>query len=132
MPQSLQWKRLFDNGRQFTEDRRSQARQLASELVAQGQHTTSQVSAAVEELFERSRRRTDDLQDTVRTGVQRQLSALGIATKDDVAALERRVTQGATRTTKARRAVEHADNAIHERPGTNARESQAVDSDAVR
>ena len=37
---------LIDIGRQFTEARTADARRLASELAAQGQRTTSEVSAA--------------------------------------------------------------------------------------
>ena len=99
MPQALDWKRLLDAGTQFTEMRRSQARALAADLVAQGHLARDQMASAVEDLLEQSRRRTEDLRKLVQKEVQRQLGALGLATKADLAALERRLTK-ATRATK--------------------------------
>jgi polyhydroxyalkanoate synthesis regulator phasin len=95
MPQSPDWKRVLETGMQFTEIRRSQARALASDLVAQGQIARDQVSATVDELVDLSRRRTEDLRKMVQKEVSRQLSALGIATKADLARLERRLTKAA-------------------------------------
>ena len=95
MPQSPDWKRVLETGMQFTEMRRSQARALASDLVAQGQIARDQVSATVDELVDLSRRRTEDLRKMVQKEVSRQLSALGIATKADLARLERRLTKAA-------------------------------------
>jgi len=76
---------------QFTELRRSQAHRLATDLVAQGQLARDQVGAAVDELIEISRHRSEELRTVVRTEVQRQFGGLGIATKNDLLALERRV-----------------------------------------
>src|SRR5262249_2062634 len=70
-------------------------RALASDLVAQGQIARDQVSATVDELVDLSRRRTEDLRKMVQKEVSRQLSALGIATKADLARLERRLTKAA-------------------------------------
>jgi polyhydroxyalkanoate synthesis regulator phasin len=78
---------------QVTEMRRSQARAVANDLVAQGQLARDQMSAAVDELVEMSRRRTDDLRKVVQKEVHRQLSTIGIATKADLAALERRLAR---------------------------------------
>src|ERR1700704_1164989 len=91
MPQALDWKRLLESGMQFTEMRRSQARALAENLVAQGHLARDQMAATVDEFVELSRRRTEDLRKIVQTEVQRQLGAVGIATKQDLAALERRL-----------------------------------------
>jgi polyhydroxyalkanoate synthesis regulator phasin len=91
MPQSPDWKRVLETGIQFTELRRSQAHRLASDLVAQGQLARDQVGAAVDELIEISRHRSEELRKVVSTEVQRQLGALGLATQNDLAALERRL-----------------------------------------
>jgi polyhydroxyalkanoate synthesis regulator phasin len=99
MPQSPDWKRLLDTGAQFTEMRRSQARAVARDLVAQGHLARDQMSAAVDELLDLSRRRTEDLRKMVQKEVQRQLSSLGLATKADLARLERRIAR-ATREAK--------------------------------
>jgi polyhydroxyalkanoate synthesis regulator phasin len=100
MPETPDWKRALETGMQFTELRRSQARQLASELVAQGQLARDQVSTAVDELVELSRRRSDAFRAVVRNEVQRQLGALGLATKADLAALERKLTKATKATAK--------------------------------
>jgi DNA end-binding protein Ku len=92
MPQSPDWKRVLETGIQFTELRRSQAHRLASDLVAQGQLARDQLGAAVDELIEMSRSRSEELRKVVSSEVQRQLGALGLATQNDLAALERRLT----------------------------------------
>jgi len=85
------WKRALDTGAHFTEVRRSQARKLASDLVSQGQLARSQVGAYVDDLVERSRRTSEQLRSIVRTEVERQLGVIGVATKRDLDALERRL-----------------------------------------
>jgi len=96
MPQSPDWKRVLETGIQFTELRRSQARRLASDLVAQGQLARDQLGAAVDELVEMSRARSEELRKVVSDEVQRQLGGLGLATKNDLAALERRLRGAST------------------------------------
>src|SRR5437016_9221272 len=91
MPQTPDWKRVLETGMHFTELRRSQARRLASDLVAQGQLARDQIGAAVDELVEISRSRSEELRTIIRSEVQRQLGGLGLATKNDLAALERRL-----------------------------------------
>jgi polyhydroxyalkanoate synthesis regulator phasin len=92
-PQSSDWKRALEAGMQFTELRRSQARSIVDELVAQGHLARDQMGAAVDEVVEMSRRRSEDLRKVVQNEVQRQLGALGLATRADLAALERRLTR---------------------------------------
>lgn len=89
------WKRALETGAQFTELRRSQAREIVADLAAQGQLARDQMGAAVDEVIEISRRRSENLRKIVQTEVQRQLGALGLATKADLAALERRLTRTA-------------------------------------
>jgi polyhydroxyalkanoate synthesis regulator phasin len=98
-PQSADWKRALETGMQFTELRRSQARGIVADLVAQGHLARDQMGAAIDEVVEMSRRRSDDLRKVVQTEVQRQLGVLGLATKADLNALERRITR-ANRETK--------------------------------
>jgi polyhydroxyalkanoate synthesis regulator phasin len=101
MPQSPDWKRVLETGMQFTELRRSQAHRLATDLVAQGQLARDQVGAAVDELIEMSRHRSEELRKVVSSEVQRQLAALGLATQNDLAALERRLRGGAAKASGA-------------------------------
>jgi polyhydroxyalkanoate synthesis regulator phasin len=91
MPQASDWKRALETGMHFTELRRSQARAIVSELVAQGHLAREQMAAAVDEVLEMSRRRSEELRKVVQKEVQRQLGALGLATKADLVALERRL-----------------------------------------
>ena len=92
MAQPPDFKRVLETGIHFTELRRSQARQLASDLVAQGQLARDQLGAAVDELVDMSRRRSEELRAVVSTEVQRQLSVIGLATQRDLEALERRLS----------------------------------------
>ena len=64
-----------------------------SRALETGAQFTDQVAAAVDDLIELSRRRSNDLRKVVQLGVQRQLGALGLATKADLVALERRVAK---------------------------------------
>jgi polyhydroxyalkanoate synthesis regulator phasin len=95
------WKRVLETGAQFTELRRSQAREVVADLVSQGQLARDQMGAAVDEVIEISRRRSDNLRKVVQSEVQRQLGALGLATKADLHALERRLTRTARETSRS-------------------------------
>ena len=101
MPQAPDWKQLIEAGMQFTEMRRSQAKRIASELLAQGQIARDQVASTVDELVEMSRRRTDELTRLVRHEVQRQLGALGLATREDLERVERRIAAATGSASKA-------------------------------
>ena len=92
MAQAPDLKRVLETGMHFTELRRSQARQLASDLVAQGQLARDQIGAAVDELVDMSRRRSEELRAVVSAEVQRQLSVIGLVTKRDLEELERRLS----------------------------------------
>jgi polyhydroxyalkanoate synthesis regulator phasin len=103
MPQATDWKKALETGMQFTELRRSQARAIVSDLVAQGHLAREHMAAAVDEVVEMSRRRSEELRKMVQKEVQRQLGSVGLATKADLAALERRLTR-ASRETKEKSA----------------------------
>lgn len=118
MPQGPDWKQLIETGMSFTELRRSQARQIVSELVAQGQLAQDKASAAVDELLEFSRRRREDVREMVATEIQRQVRALGIATHDDLAKLERKL--GASKATAAKKAPAKKAAAAKKTPATKA------------
>jgi polyhydroxyalkanoate synthesis regulator phasin len=101
IPQSSDWRRVMQTGMQFTELRRSQARAVVEGLVSQGHVARDQMTAAVDEVIEMSRRRSDDLRRVVQHEVQRQLGSLGLATKADLAAFERRMTRANREAKKA-------------------------------
>lgn len=89
------WKRYLEAGMQFTEMRRSQARRIATDLADAGQLAKDQVAGTVDEIVAMSRRRTDELRAFVQAEVQRQLGALGLATKADLERLERKLSAAA-------------------------------------
>ena len=91
MPQGPDMTKLIEAGMNFTDLRRSQARQIVSELVAQGQLAREQATSAVDEMLDLSRRRREDLRAFVQNEIQRQVRALGIATRDDLERLERKI-----------------------------------------
>src|SRR5579862_6740763 len=91
MAQTPDWKRVLETGMHFTEMRRSQAYRVAADLVAQGQLARDQIGAAVDELVDMSRRRSEELRAVVSTEVQRQLGLIGFATQRDLEMLERRL-----------------------------------------
>ena len=93
MSQGPDWRRALETGMQFTELRRSQARAIVADLVAQGHVAREQMSSAIEEVVEMSRRRREELGKIVQAEVQRQLRALGLATKADLDRLERRLAK---------------------------------------
>ncbi|HEX4491769.1 MAG TPA: hypothetical protein VH914_11230 [Acidimicrobiia bacterium] len=105
MPQGPDWKQLLEAGMHVTELGRNQARQIVADLVAQGHLAQDRATAAVDDVVELSRRRREELREFVQSEIKRQVSALGIATKDDLARLEKRLAAAtpakATRTTKA-------------------------------
>jgi polyhydroxyalkanoate synthesis regulator phasin len=111
MPQTPDWKRFLETGMQFTELRRSQARALAADLVAQGHLARDQVSSTVDELLDISRRRSEDLRKLVQKEVSRQLSALGLATKADLARLERRLSKARATSGPAKKSAKKAKTA---------------------
>ena len=92
MAQRPDLSRYLDAGAQFVALTRAQARARAKELVGQGQLAQEQVQGFVDDLVDESRRRTDEMLEVVRREIQRQVKTLGIATKDDLARLESRIS----------------------------------------
>ncbi len=102
MPQTPDFSKLLSAGAEFVALTRAQARDRAAELVGQGQLAQSQVQGFVDDLVEESRRRTDTMMDIVRAEIGRQVKTLGIATKDDLAKLEAKLS-ASTRSAPPRR-----------------------------
>ncbi len=65
---------------------------LVRELRRGGQLAQERAQTYLDELLERSRKRTDALVDTVRRELGNQIAALGLATREDVERLERRLS----------------------------------------
>ena len=101
MPRSRNLDKYLDAGAEFVALTRTQARARAQELVQQGQLAQNQVQGFVDGLVEESRRRTDLLMDVVRQEIQRQVQAVGIATKDDLVKLEAKLAKQTKAATKS-------------------------------
>ncbi len=93
MPQRPDWNKFLDAGAEFVALTRGQARARAKDLVAQGHLAQGQVQGFVDDLVDESRRRSDLLMDVVRQEIQRQVTTLGIATKDDLVRLEAKLAR---------------------------------------
>ena len=94
MPQApdwTDWRQALDTGMQFTALTRAEAQRRAQQLVREGQLAQERVQTFVDDLVRTSRDRADALVEVVRREIQRQVEALGIATKDDLDRLEGRV-----------------------------------------
>jgi polyhydroxyalkanoate synthesis regulator phasin len=84
-------KRYLDAGMAFTAMTRTRAEGIVKELVRAGEVQREQVQSQVDDLVHRSRHNTGQLQKLMRKEIAAQLSQLGLATKDDLKALERRL-----------------------------------------
>jgi len=87
------WQQYLDTGRAWTEMTRAQAEATVRDLVKAGDVQQKRAKKAVDELLERSRKNAEELRKVVRHEIQNQISALGIATKEDLARLERKLTK---------------------------------------
>lgn len=84
-------KRYLDAGMAFTQMTQQRAEAIVKNLVAAGELQREQTQSAVEELVERSRKNTERLLDTVRVEIRAQITNRGLATKADIARLEKRI-----------------------------------------
>jgi polyhydroxyalkanoate synthesis regulator phasin len=86
------FKRYQEAGADFLEVARNRAEEFLEELAKVGDTTQKQAHGALDELVEGSRKGTEQILATIRKEVASRLALLGIATRDDLAALERRLT----------------------------------------
>lgn len=76
---------------------RQQAERFAKELSKRGELGTSQVSSLAEDIVKRSKENAEMLRSLVSSEIKRQVKALGLATRDDLDRLNRRVFGLATK-----------------------------------
>ena len=91
MPQNDLLKRYLDAGMAFTAMTQARAEAIIKDLVKAGEVQTEQAQKAVEELVERSRRNSEKLAENIRKEIRQQVSNLGLATKDDITRLEKKI-----------------------------------------
>lgn len=81
-------KRSLVKGTSFIDMTRERAEVLVKELVEAGVVRKGQAEKAIDVVVERSRKRSEALGNLIRHEVAEQLSAFGVATRDDIARLE--------------------------------------------
>ena len=99
------FKKYQEAGADFLETARVRAEEFLRELSKAGESTQRQGRDALDDLRDGSRKGTEQLIASIRNEIRSQLSLLGLATKEDLAALERRLggSAGASRTASAKK-----------------------------
>src|SRR5579872_3128206 len=102
MPRDDRLKEVQGVGADFLETARARAEEFLKELAKATGDTQGRAQGALDDLVVGGRKSTEQFVATVRKEVQNQLGALGLATKADLAALERKLSGKPTATaTKA-------------------------------
>ena len=86
------FKKYQEAGADFLEVARAKAEEFLRELAKASDSTQKQAQDAVDEAIEGSRRGTEQILTTIRKEISSQLSLLGIANREDLEALVRRMT----------------------------------------
>ena len=122
MPQNDMLRRYLDAGMAFTQMTRSRAEGIVKDLVKAGELRQKETQKQVDDLVERSRKNTEQLMEVIRKEITTQLSALGLATKDDIARLERKIAAapGAKKTPAAKKSPAKKAPAKKAAPGPSA------------
>lgn len=108
MAQTDTLRRYLDAGMAFTQLTRARAEAIVKDFVKAGEVQRDQAQDRVEELLERSRKNTDQLREAIRKEIREQLAALGLATKDDIARLERKLSGSAATKAPAKKTAKAA------------------------
>ena len=85
------FKRYLEIGASVLGMTRERAESIVRDLVASGEVAKGQAGRAADWLVERGRAGTEELAELVRREIREQVTALGLATRDDVARLEAQV-----------------------------------------
>jgi polyhydroxyalkanoate synthesis regulator phasin len=87
-----QLKSIMEMASGFTEVPRRQATKIAKEVAKRGEVRASQITKLADEIVTRSRENAEMARDLVRSEIRRQIKSLGLASKEDIERLARRVT----------------------------------------
>lgn len=98
MPTDDRFRKVQEAGADFIETARARAEELLRELSRAGENTSDRAQGTLDEVVEGGRRGAEQLVSIIRKEISTQLSLLGLATKQDLADLERRLTSKATGT----------------------------------
>jgi polyhydroxyalkanoate synthesis regulator phasin len=111
MARDDRFRKYQEAGADFLETARARAEDFLRELSKVGEGTQSQGKDALEDLLEGSRKGTERLIGSIRDEIRSQLSLLGLATKEDLASLERRLGGSASRSGGATKSTASAGGA---------------------
>ncbi len=89
------FRRSVEIGTSFVDMTRERAEAVVKEWVDAGDLGRAKAKTAVDDLLDRSHRITDELRSMIRREISEQLSALGVATADDLARLEAKIDAAA-------------------------------------
>jgi polyhydroxyalkanoate synthesis regulator phasin len=87
------FKRYLEIGASVLGMSRERAESIVRDLVASGEVAKGQATKAADWLVERGRTGTEELAEIVRREIRQQVTAMGLATKDDIARLEAQLEQ---------------------------------------
>jgi polyhydroxyalkanoate synthesis regulator phasin len=88
VPDEEGFRRYLQAGMAWFSVTQQKAEGILREVADSGESAIGQAQKAFERIVERSRQGSDELRQLVRTEIREQVSALGLATKDDIARLE--------------------------------------------
>ena len=87
------FKRYLEIGQSVLGMTRERAESIVRDLVASGEVAKGQATKAADWLVERGRAGTEELAEIVRREIREQVTALGLATKEDMARLEAEIAE---------------------------------------
>jgi polyhydroxyalkanoate synthesis regulator phasin len=99
------FKRYEEAGAEFIESARSRAVEFLKELSQLGENTGRHAQGQVSDLVDIGKARSDAVVDTIRAEIRTQLAQLGLATKVDLSALERRIKNASAKKAPAAKNV---------------------------
>ncbi len=105
MAQNPLIKRYLDAGMAFTQMTQARAEAIVKDLVKAGEVQAQRTEELVSQIVERSRKNTDKLLEVVRKEVRDQIAGLGLATKDDIARLEKKLAAPSKKTATKKKAA---------------------------
>ena len=121
MARDDRFRKYQEAGVDFLETARARAEDFLRELSKAGESTQRQGKDAVDDLLEGSRKGTEQLIGSIRNEIRSQLSLLGLATKEDLAALERRLgNSGASKSAAAKNTASTKSTATKKAPAKKA------------
>ena len=84
-------KRYLDAGMAFTQMTQTRAEAIVKDLVKAGEVQTNKAQDMVAQIIERNQKNTEKFLEMVRKEIRDQVASLGLATKDDLAKLEKKL-----------------------------------------